>query len=54
MPGYPREIEVDRLMNVATAFSWEKVKEEVIGTDLVITLKKTIFTPEEITEPTPS
>ena len=54
MAEYPKEIEINRLMNVAKTFGWEKIKEETVGTDLIITLKKTVHTEEEITEVTPS
>ncbi|GAF78159.1 unnamed protein product, partial [marine sediment metagenome] len=49
MADYPKEIEVDRVMNVVKVFGWEKVKEETVGTDLIITIKKTIHKDEEIT-----
>ena len=54
MADYPKEIEIDRIMNVVKVFGWEKIKEETIGTDLIITLKKTIHVEKEITEVTPS
>lgn len=54
MADYPKEIEIDRLMNVVKVFGWEKIKEETIGTDLIITVKKTIHTEAEISEPTPA
>ena len=54
MADYPKEIEIDRIMNVVKVFGWEKIKEETVGTDLIITLKKTIHTEAEITTPTPS
>jgi hypothetical protein len=50
MPDYPKEIEVDRVMNVVKVFGWEKVKEEVIGQDIVITIKKPILREEEVSE----
>lgn len=48
--GYPKELEVQRVMNLVIGFGWEKVKEEVIGQDVVITIKKTIL-PEEAVVP---
>ena len=50
MADYPKEIEIDRLMNVAKTFGWEKVKEEVIGQDIVITVKKPILKEESVSE----
>ena len=40
MPEYPKEIEVDRVMNLVRSFGWEKVKEEMIDEYLHITIKK--------------
>ncbi len=39
-PVMPKEIEVERVMNLVRGFGWDKVKEEVIGEDLVLTIKK--------------
>ncbi|MBA7494457.1 hypothetical protein ES702_05033 [subsurface metagenome] len=50
MAEYPKELEIDRLMNVAKTFGWEKVKEEVIGLDVVITIKKEVMKEEEVSE----
>ena len=50
MADYPKEIEVNRLMNLAGTFGWQKIKEEIIGKDVVITLKKEIMTDEEVSE----
>jgi len=47
MVAYPREIEVERLNNLAKNFGWELVKQEVIGEDLHITFKKAFPTPVE-------
>lgn len=54
MAEYPKEIEIDRLMNVVAVFGWDKIKEETVGTDVIITLKKTIHEEAEISAPTPS
>ena len=55
MADYPKEIEIDRLMNVAKTFGWEKVKEEVVGQDILITVKKPLLKEEEVSEvPIPS
>jgi len=40
MPEYPKEIEVERVTNLVTGFGWEVVKQEVIGDELIMTLKK--------------
>ena len=50
MADYPKEIEIDRLMNVAKTFGWEKVKEEVIGQEVHVTVKKTLLKEEEVGE----
>jgi len=42
MAEYTREIEVERIMNVVRGFGWEKIKEEMIGDEIHITLKKKI------------
>ncbi len=34
------EIEVERVMNLVRGFGWEKVKEEIIGDEIHIELKK--------------
>lgn len=54
MAEYPKEIELDRLMNVVKVFGWDKIKEETVGTDVIVTLKKTIHEEAEISVPTPS
>ena len=54
MADYPKELEIDRLMNVVKTFGWEKIREEQVGTDVIITIKKTIHEESEITEVTPS
>ena len=37
---YPKEIEVERVMNLAGSWGWEKVKEEQIDEELHLTIKK--------------
>lgn len=49
--GYPKELEVQRLVNITSGFGWEKVKEEVIGKDVVVTFKKEVLTDEQIKSP---
>jgi len=50
MAEYPKELEINRLMNVAKTFGWEKAKEEVIGQEIHITVKKTLMKEEEVSE----
>lgn len=51
MPQYPKEVEVERIMNLVRNFGWEKVKEEQINDDLHITIKKSFpVEVEEVTE----
>ncbi len=33
-------IEVDRIVNLVIGFGWEKVKEEITDTDILLVLKK--------------
>ena len=40
MPEFPREIEIQRVMNLVQGFGWAKVKEELTDTELVLTIKK--------------
>jgi len=51
MPELPREIEVMRVMNLVQGFGWSKVKEEVVGTKVQITIEKEMFLEEEVTGP---
>lgn len=44
--GYPREIEVERVINVVRGFGWEKVSEELKGGELFLTVKKKFEGPE--------
>ena len=48
MPEYPREIEIERLINLVRGFGWESIKEEVIGDELHVTVKKKFLKPEEV------
>ena len=50
MALYPRELEVSRLVNLSRGFGWEKIKEEVHGQMLQVTLEKKLLEPEEVTE----
>jgi len=53
--GYPKELEVQRVMNLVSGFGWEKTKEEVIGKDVIITIKKTVLTDDAVASaPIPS
>lgn len=53
MADYPRELEVQRLMNLAINFGWEKIKEEVQGQDVIVTLRKKVLAEEVVTSPAP-
>ncbi len=48
MAELPKEIEVQRVMNLVQGFGWKKVKEEVIGTKVLITVEKEMFLEENI------
>jgi len=48
MPEYPKEIEIERVVNLIRGFGWEKVKEEIIGEDLVLTIKKKFLSSSEV------
>ncbi|MBW2091015.1 MAG: hypothetical protein JRI34_02675 [Deltaproteobacteria bacterium] len=50
MADYPKEIEISRLMNAAEVFGWEKVKEEVIGQEIHVTVKKKLLSEEAVSE----
>lgn len=45
---YPKEVEVERIDNVAKNFGWELVKQEMIGEDFHITFKKEFPIPVEL------
>ena len=53
MPEYPKEIEIERIMNLVRGFGWEKTKEEIIGDELIITIKKKFLAPGEIAQDMP-
>lgn len=44
---YPKEVEVERLNNVAKNLGWELVKQEMVGEDFVLTFKKPFPAPVE-------
>ena len=48
MVAYPREIEIERLLNLVRGFGWESIKEEVIGDELHVTVKKKFLKPEKV------
>lgn len=48
MPELPREIEIMRVMNLVQGFGWVKVKEEVIGTKVVISIEKELLKESDI------
>lgn len=47
MPDYPREIEVERLVNIVRGFGWEKQEERLEGDYLIISLQKKWIPPAE-------
>jgi len=53
MPELPREIEIQRVLNLVVGFGWEKVKEEMIGPEIHLTVKKKILVEEEVAGPAP-
>ncbi|HUU53180.1 MAG TPA: hypothetical protein VMW44_00900 [Candidatus Bathyarchaeia archaeon] len=48
MPEFSKEIEIERVMNVIRGFGWVDVKQEVIGDELVLTVKKRFLKPAEV------
>jgi len=54
MPEYPKEIEVERVTNLIRGFGWEIVKQEVVGTELFLTIKKEFLKESEIPEGLPA
>jgi len=54
MPEYPKEIEVERVGNLIKGFGWEITKQEVIGEDLILTIKKRYLKTEEVPTETPA
>jgi len=54
MPEYPKEIEIERVVNLVRGFGWEMIKQEIIGEDLQITLKKKFLAPAEVPGVTPA
>jgi len=51
MPELPRDIEIQRVLNLVQGFGWEKVKEEMIGLEIHLTVKKKLLTEEETSIP---
>lgn len=48
MPEYPKELEIERVMNIVRGFGWESVKQEVVGQELILTIKKKYLEAEEL------
>jgi len=48
MEAYPIEIELERIMNLANGFGWVKVKDERIGDEVHLTIKKSVPVPVEV------
>ena len=53
MEAYPIEIELERIMNLANGFGWVKVKDERIGDEVHLTIKKTVPVPVEVASEKP-
>ena len=53
MVGLPKEIEIERMMNLVRGFGWVKVKEELIGDEVRITLGKKLIESEVPLSPGP-
>ena len=45
MESVQQTLEVERIVNIARGFGWDRVKEEVQGDKLIITIEKTIESP---------
>jgi len=41
-------MEVERLLNLTRGFGWEKQKEEIVGTELRVTVSKTVIDAETV------
>ena len=54
MPEYPKEIEIERVINLIRGFGWEEIKQEVIGDELHLTIKKKFLKPTEVAEELPA
>jgi len=54
MPEYPKEIEIERVLNIVRGFGWTDVKQEIIGDELFLTIKKPFLEEEEVPEETPA
>lgn len=51
MPELPREVEIMRIMNLVQGFGWVKVKEEIVGTKILLTVEKELLTESDVTGP---
>ena len=40
MPQLPKDIEVERVKNIVQGWGWEITKQEIVGDDLILTMKK--------------
>ena len=54
MPEYPKEIEVERIVNLIRGFGWEKTREEIVGDKLILTIEKKFLAPSEVAEELPA
>jgi len=53
MPEYPKEIEIERVTNLVHGFGWEIVKQEIIGQELFLTMKKKFLAASEVPDELP-
>lgn len=53
MVEFPREIEIQRVMNLVQGFGWVKVSEELKGDELFLTVKKGFLVTEDVEESPP-
>ena len=45
MQEVQRVIEMERIVNLARGFGWEKIEEKVVGDKITLTIEKTITAP---------
>jgi len=48
MGELPKEIEIMRVMNLVQGFGWAKIKEEVVGKKVILTIEKEVFNDADI------
>ena len=53
MVAMPKEIEIERMMNLVRGFGWEKIREEVMGDEVHVTLSKKLIESEQVASEAP-